>query len=75
MGRRRVGPREWCGVCGATVGFTLAHLAAASGGPVVEATLQLLNTESAPAAFGPVRGSKRTSPVTLSRQDLYTILY
>ena len=67
MNRRRLGQREWYDFCGATVGFTLAHLAAARDKPLCLALLVEAGADADGPAIAAIQKRDEVTPRTLAR--------
>jgi hypothetical protein len=67
VNRRRLGQREWYDFCGATVGFTLAHLAAARDKPLCLALLVEAGADPDGPAIAAIQKRDEVTPRTLAR--------
>jgi len=68
--RRRLQDREWYDFCGATVGFTLAHLAADRDKPLCLALLLDAGADPDGAAVAAVQRRNEVTPRTLARRNV-----
>ena len=69
VARRRLQDREWYDFCGATVGFTLAHLAADRDKPLCLALLLDAGADPDGAAVTAVHRRNEVTPRTLARRN------